>query len=97
LPVNAVLSERSYETGWQCERGFRQQGDACIAVKVPENAYFREAFSGNSWECERGYRQAGESCEEVLVPENAHLDHSGSDWDCNPPFTRQSAQCALPR
>src|SRR5467141_4541307 len=36
VPVNAQA--KPYGTGWECKRGFRQDGVACIAIKLPENA-----------------------------------------------------------
>ena len=34
VPVNAQA--KPYGTGWECKRGFRQDGVACIAIKLPE-------------------------------------------------------------
>jgi hypothetical protein len=37
VPVNAQA--KPYGTGWECKRGFRQDGVACVAIKLPENTY----------------------------------------------------------
>ncbi len=32
----------------------------------------------------------------IDIPENAHLDYSGRDWECAPPYRRRQNNCALP-
>jgi len=32
----------------------------------------------------------------IDIPENAHLDYSGRDWECDPPYRRRQNNCALP-
>ncbi|MBB6305109.1 hypothetical protein [Rhizobium leucaenae] len=36
VPENAQASR--YGLGWECNRGFRRQDDACFKVKLPDNA-----------------------------------------------------------
>ena len=53
VPENATA--RSYGSGWTCNRGYTQAGDACAPVAVPANG-FLSPF-GNDWECDRLYRK----------------------------------------
>ncbi len=52
--------------GWQCERGFRQSDQACVAVEVPPDAYLDA--SGKDWKCERGFSKTGRDCVAVKIP-----------------------------
>ena len=94
VPPNAYL--RHTGIGWACERGYREDNNACFAIDVPANAYLIEATYGPGWKCERGYRMVNTTCAAVQLPENAHLDYSGSDWQCNPPYRRRQNSCTLP-
>ena len=58
LPENARA--KSYGSGWECERGYREDNGACIAVIVAENAHLDS--SGNDWECNRSYRKKQGKC-----------------------------------
>lgn len=29
----------------------------------------------------------------LQLPENAHIDHSGNDWTCDPPFRKRDLGC----
>ena len=89
VPANASLS--SFGSGWSCNRGFRREGDSCVAVEVPANA--RLDVFGSGWECDRGFRRAGNSCVAVEVPANARLDVFGSGWECNRGFRRVNNEC----
>src|SRR5262252_5104658 len=81
VPVNAQA--KPYGTGWECKRGFRWDGAACVVVKLPENAYLSETSYQSGWECKRGYKSDGNSCVAVKVPQNAYLSGSyGHDWEC---------------
>jgi hypothetical protein len=53
MPANAHA--KSYGDGWECDRGFRNVAQACVAVKLPANAH--TDTSGDGWECRRGYRR----------------------------------------
>ena len=94
VPANAYL--RYTGIGWACNRGYRVDGNACVAIAVPANAYLSEATYGPGWKCERGYRAVDTKCVAVQLPENAHLDYSGSDWDCDPPYRKRQNTCAPP-
>jgi len=63
VPVNAQA--KPYGTGWECKQGFRQDGVACVAIKLPENAYLSETSHVSGWECRRGYKSDRNSCEAV--------------------------------
>ena len=52
MPENARV--KSYGSGWECNRGYREFNGACIAIKVPPNGYLNS--SGDGWKCDRGYR-----------------------------------------
>ena len=92
LPENARA--KSYGSGWECERGYREDNGACAAIGVPPNAYL--SFPGDTWKCDRGYRTVKEACVVVNVVENAHLDSSGNDWECNRPYRKKQGKCVLP-
>jgi hypothetical protein len=51
---------------WRCERGFRKENAACIAVSVPANAFI--GYSGDEWSCEPGFRKQGRAC--LAAPES---------------------------
>jgi hypothetical protein len=94
VPVNAQA--KLYGTGWECKRGFRQDGVACIAIKLPENAYLSETSYESGWECKRGYKRDGNSCVGVKVPQNAYLSGStygGDDWECERGYRKTGAGC----
>ena len=58
LPENARA--KSYGSGWECERGYREDNGACVVVDVVENAHLDS--SGNDWECNRPYRKRQGNC-----------------------------------
>ncbi len=60
IPENAKANR--YGGGWQCNPGFRRDGESCVAVKVPDNAYRTQGQYGSGWACKRGYRAEGERC-----------------------------------
>jgi hypothetical protein len=43
VPANAQAKQ--YGSGWECKLGFRRDGAACVAIKLPANA-FRTTFMG---------------------------------------------------
>ena len=58
IPKNAHA--RSYGSGWECDRGYREVNKACAAIEVPENAHLDH--SGNDWDCNRPYRKRQDRC-----------------------------------
>lgn len=38
-PMPAHAQPKSYGEGWECDRGYRREDDACLAVILPENAF----------------------------------------------------------
>ena len=58
IPKNAKINYLG--NGWECEYGYRQSGNGCLAVELPKNAKIN--YLGNGWECEYGYRQSANSC-----------------------------------
>ena len=96
VPQNGYLDNSPYGSGWKCDRGYRPVGELCAPIRVPENAFLSEdTLSGPSWQCERGYRAVGETCAPLTLPENTHLDYSGNNWDCDPPYMKQRDKCVL--
>src|SRR5712671_4743215 len=94
VPVNAQA--KPYGTGWECKRGFRQDGVACTAIKLPENAYLSETSYVSGWECRSGYKPDRNSCVAVKVPQNAYLSGSaygGDDWECERGYRKTGAGC----
>src|SRR5258708_22056174 len=65
--VRVNAQAKPYGTGWECKRGFRQDGVACIAIKLPENAYLSETSYVSGWECRSGYKPDRNSCVAVKV------------------------------
>jgi hypothetical protein len=85
-PENA--QERRYGGGWECDRGYRVDGAACIKIAIPENAYATGRSYGTGWACRRGYEEvSGTSCDPIRLPNNAFLHSSGYGWD------RSAGQC----
>ncbi|WP_417522486.1 hypothetical protein [Marinovum sp.] len=81
VPENAHA--RSYGDGWECDRGFRPEGDGCESITVPENAYPTNRTYGLGWACQHGYLRVDETaCVEVAVPAGGYLDPSGESWSC---------------
>jgi hypothetical protein len=74
-----------------CERGFRREGQGCVAIPVPENASL--APRGNGWVCNYGFRRNANSCVTVVVPEHASLDQAGHAWTCNQGYTQRGQAC----
>src|SRR5512138_196859 len=64
IPDNA--RQRSYGSGWQCNRGYRETVGKCVAVLVPADAYLSP--DGSSWTCNRGFRSVNDTCTAVVVP-----------------------------
>ena len=95
IPANAYLNSYGYD--WECDRGFKALNQTCVAVKIPENGYFVKSTYGAGWECERGYLAKNEICIALQVPVNAHLDFTGHEWECNPPYNKQQNKCELSR
>ncbi len=93
---NGYLTNVSYGSGWACDRGYRATEQDCLAIVVPMNGYLLDASYGSGWKCHRGYEGVGEACVAVRLPENAHLDYSGNEWDCDPPYRRELDRCVLP-
>ena len=82
-PMPANAQPKSYGEGWECDRGYRRDGDACLAVIVPENAYATNRTYGKGWECLHGFQEVDyAACLEVVVPEGGYLDPSGQRWRC---------------
>lgn len=92
VPENA--HRKSYGEGWECDRSFRADGNACIAVAVPQNAYPTYRTYGSGWECLHGFVEAGgASCVEIIVPEGGYLDPSGRRWNCLRGFRKVDDSC----
>ena len=92
MPANAQA--KSYGDGWECIRGFRQDGDACLATIVPENAYATNRTYGSGWACLHGYREVDSvSCLEVIVPDGGYLDPSGNSWSCHRGYMKVDDIC----
>lgn len=82
-PIPANAQPKSYGEGWECDRGYRRDGDKCLSVIVPENAYATNRTYGAGWECLHGFQEVDDAaCLEVVVPEGGYLDPSGQRWRC---------------
>ena len=93
IPTNAHRDMGG--SGWECNRGYRQAGSACVVIEVPANARL-EPILGHTWECSRGYRQAGSTCAVVEVPANARLEPIlGHTWECSRGYRQAGSTCAV--
>ena len=61
--------DRRFGTGWECDWGYREVGQTCVAIEVPPNAHL--ASIGSDWNCDRGYRKADRACERIELPPNS--------------------------
>lgn len=92
LPENAHA--KSYGDGWECDRGFRLEGEACQSITVPENAYPTNRTYGLGWDCQHGYLRIDETaCVEVAVPAGGYLDPSGQSWSCLRGYSEMGDLC----
>jgi hypothetical protein len=95
VPANAQAKQ--YGSGWECKPGFRRDGAACAAVKLPQNAYLSDDTYGRGWACKREYKADGNSCVAVKLPQNAFLAGSSysDDWECDRGFRKAGASCVV--
>jgi hypothetical protein len=91
VPDHALPSGLLTQSGWQCERGYLQQGNACVEVKVPANAFLDDM--GHDWQCERGFRRQKNACVQIHLPSFAYLDYSGNAWTCEAGFESAGDRC----
>jgi hypothetical protein len=91
IPPNAYAEGRAGQ--WDCERGFRKDGDRRISMNVPGNAHL--SSSGLSWSCDRGFRRERDSCIKVIVPANAYAEdfEYSRGWECNRRYRRVEQGC----
>ncbi len=92
IPENAHA--KSYSDGWECDRGYRVDGEVCAVIDVPENAYKTNSTYGTGWSCLHGFRETdGPECVEVVVPEGGFLDPSGVRWHCLRGYEKSDDTC----
>jgi len=97
VPDNAFSNGYSFGAGWNCSYGFKQEGDECVAMEVPENGFINA--SGTGLKCERGYRVEGflgnKTCGKIEVPADGYLTESNSNsgWACNRGFNATNDSC----
>jgi hypothetical protein len=78
--------------GWECERGYARDGDACTLISIPSHAYLDA--SGHRWRCERGYRPANDQCTAVVVPANGYMDDDARNgWRCARGYREAGDKC----
>jgi hypothetical protein len=66
--VAVAATRLSAEQGnTDCARGFRWNGQECVAINVPPNA--RLDVFGSGWTCNRGYKQVQSRCTEMTPEE----------------------------
>jgi hypothetical protein len=91
IPENA--RNKSFGSGWECERGFREADGACRAVEIPANAFATNTTYGRGWECGRGYNDVRGTCEAMAVPAQGYLTSSGDRWECDRGFRKEGEAC----
>jgi hypothetical protein len=57
-PGTGILSRSGND--WECERGFRKDAAACVAVQLPADAHLD--YSGSDWRCNEGFHTHGALC-----------------------------------
>ena len=76
-----------------CNRGFRDDGNSCVVVRLPLNASLVRA--GDDWKCDPHFVKRHSACVAVQRHANALPDSSGADEDCGADPARQnSPACA---
>ena len=91
LAAGATLTSSTPTIAAECQRGFKQLGDGCVAVQVPKNAEIN--VFGNGWTCQRGFKQLGDGCVAVQVPKNAEINVFGNGWTCQRGFKQLGDGC----
>jgi hypothetical protein len=91
IPKNAKA--KSFGTGWECIRGFRQSKGDCIRMKIPPNAYPTKSTYGAVWECQRGFKSKDETCVAIKVPANGYLASYGDQWKCHRGYHQVENKC----
>ena len=94
VPPNAYLDMISGRR-WRCERGYRARELECVAIEVPGNGYLSDNSYDAGSKCKRGYAVAEGDCVALQLPDNAHIDYSGNDWVCDPPYRKRNNGCVL--
>lgn len=76
-----------------CDRGFRDDGNSCVAVRLPLNASL--VPSGHDWHCDAPFLKRHATCVAAQRHAIAPTDSDAADEDCGPDSTRQgSPSCA---
>jgi len=91
IPKNA--QPKSYGSGWECIRGFRESKGQCAKIKIPPNAYPTRSSYGRIWECKRGFKARNEACVAIKVPTHGYLASYGDLWKCNRGYAAVEDDC----
>lgn len=83
----------AYGSGWECNKGYREDKGGCVKVVLPPNAYLARRSYGRGWSCNWGYREDNDACKSVVVPKNASLDSSGTRWLRHRRYRRIDGTC----
>lgn len=85
---------KSYGSGWECTRGFKEVDRRCLEIKVPSNAYRTKSSYGPVWECKRGFKVKDDACVAIPVPTHGYLASYGERWKCHRGYRRVDDTCA---
>jgi len=92
IPANSHM--QAYRDKWECDQGYREIDDSCVAVEVPANAYPTNSSHGQGWECNYGYKAADKGCVAIEIPANAYLySDRGDGWKCNRAYKKVGTTC----
>ena len=58
MPPHAFLDYFGH--AWRCHRGYQQEGDGCVPVRVPKHAHL--SYAGHDWSCNDGYQRVDQTC-----------------------------------
>ena len=92
IPENAHT--QSYGDGWECDVGFRGEGNECVAIVIPQNAIATNKVYGSGWLCTYGYKETVDGpCVQINVPKGGYLDSSGTRWKCSYGYQETNGTC----
>jgi hypothetical protein len=91
VPSNATANAID---SFNCNSGFKKEGNTCVKVKEIENGRFYE--SGGDFYCLNGFKKNEDlkTCEKVQIPANAREDSSSLEgWRCFSGYLKEGNSC----
>jgi curved DNA-binding protein CbpA len=68
-PLNAhwVFSGATRTEKWQCDIGFKQSGEGCVALPTPPEHGLYNSVNSDTWNCKLGYQRFEDRCKIVGI------------------------------